>query len=149
MVKWKFHFELPSKAELGWVVLAFLLFALMDSAQNIGQGGVDTNTSFSVITWYGLSALVGWWIFFALYNVVLMIVYARALRSRKTSYQYDTIAMIFAMVGLLFILGAGIGAFYYGADTPIPYMLNIQQITAYHTGIFFNLMALLYFIVTE
>lgn len=146
MKKWKFSFGLPTNVELGLVILAFLLFMVMDASQNILQGH---RGNFGVMAWWGITALASWWIFFVAYNIVLMIVYARALRSRKTSYKYDTIAGIVGFVGLLFILGAGIGAMYFGASEPLSWMGGLGQITAYHLGIFFNLMTLLYFIVSE
>lgn len=147
MKKWKFKLGLPKfNWELGLVALAFLSFIVMDASQNILQGH---RGDFSVMTWWGLSALFSWWLFFALYNVMLFIVYGRALRSRKTSYQYDVIFGITAFIGLLFILGAGIGAMYFGADAPLNYLGGLAQISAYHFGIFCNLLALLYFIVSE
>jgi hypothetical protein len=149
MKKWKLNFGLPSNFELGFVVLAFLFFIVMDASQNIGQNFVSSGTSFTVLTWWGLSAILSWWIFFSLYNIMLFIVFGRALRTRGTSYKYDVIAGIVGFVGLLFILGAGIFAFYGSGDTPIPYLLGLPQITAYHFGIACELLALLYFIVTE
>jgi hypothetical protein len=146
MKKWKFAFGKPTRFELGFVILAFLFFIWMDASQNIGQGSAEP---FKTMTWWGLSAIFSFGLFFALYNVMLFVVFGRALRSRKTSYKYDVIAGITGFVGLLFILGAGIFAFYGDADTLIPYLLNLPQITAYHFGIACELLALLYFIITE
>lgn len=146
MKKWNFKFGFPSKFELGLVVLAFLFFMVMDASQNILQ---SFHGNLGVMAWWGLSALLSWWLFFVGYNVVLMIVYARSLRSRKTAYQYDTIAGIVGFVGLLFILSAGIGAMYFDASEPISWMNGIGQITLYHLGIALNLATLLYFIVSE
>jgi hypothetical protein len=148
--KWKLSFGLPSNIELGLVVLAFLFFILFDSAQNIGQGALFYGGNpFTVITWYGLSAVLAWWIFFASYNIVMFIVFGRALRSRKTSYKYDVIFGIISFVGLIFILGAGVGAFYFKPEEGIPYFLNIAQISIYHFGVFCQLVALTYFIITQ
>jgi len=141
------NLELPKfNWELGIVVLAIIFFIVMDASQNIAQSSL---TPFTQMTWWGLSALVSWWLFFSLYNLMLFFVFGRALRSRATSYKYDVIAGIVAFVGLIFILGAGIFAFYGAGDTPIPYMLNIPQITVYHVGIGCQISALLYFLITE
>lgn len=144
--KWKLKFSLPKNLELVMVILAFLFFIVMDASQNIAQG---STMPFETITWFGLSALVSWWVFFGLYNVMLFFVFGRSLRQQATSYKYDLIFGILAFVGLLFILGAGIGAFYVTADVPLSYMFNLPQITGYHIGIFCQLIALLYFIITD
>lgn len=146
MVRWKFKFGFPTNIELGLVIVAFLFFIVMDASQNIAQ---DSGSPFSIMTWWGLTAVVSWWIFFGLYNVALFVVFGRSLRSPATSYKYDVIFGIVAFVGLLFILGAGIFAFYGSADTGIPYFFNIPQISVYHGGIAMQLSALLYFIITE
>jgi hypothetical protein len=147
MAKWKLKFKLPkANYELALVVVAFIFFIVMDASQNIAQG---SENPFKIMTWWGISALVSWWIFFSLYNVTLFFVFGRSLRSKATSYKYDVIAGITAFVGLLFILGAGIFAFYGSPETPIPYFLNIQQITVYHVGIAMQLGSLLYFMITE
>lgn len=148
--KWKLSFGLPSNIELGLVVIAFLAFIVMDASQNLFQGALFYGGNpFTVMTWWGLSAVLSWWIFFALYNVMMFIVFGRALRSRKTSYKYDVIFGIISFVGLIFILGAGVGAFYFKPEEGIPYFLNISQITVYHFGILCQLVALAYFIITE
>jgi hypothetical protein len=144
--KWKLKFSLPKNLELVMVILAFLFFIVMDASQNIAQG---STMPFETITWFGLSALVSWWVFFGLYNIALFIVFGRSLRQQATSYKYDLIFGILAFVGLLFILGAGVGAFYVTPDAPLTYMFGLAQITAYHFGIACQLIALLYFIVTD
>lgn len=149
MAKWKLNFGKPSNFELGLVVLAFIFFIIFDSAQNLGQSGIDAGTTFTILTWWGLSAIFSWWLFFALYNVTMFIVFGRALRSRKTTYKYDVIFGIISFVCLLFIIGAGVGAFYYKPEEALPYALNIPQITLYHVGILGQLVSLAYFIITE
>jgi len=146
MRKWRLKFARPTHFELGLVVLAFLFFIVMDASQNIGQGAAHP---FAVMTWWGLPAIISWWVFFAAYNITLFTVFGRSLRQMATSYRYDVVFGILAFVGLLFILGAGVFAFYGSADTPVPYILNIPQITVYHFGIACQLIALLYFIITE
>ena len=144
--KWRLSFGYPTNKELALVVIAFIFFWVMDASQNIAQGSAEP---FKTMTWWGLSALLSWWVFFILYNIALFFVFARSLRKPATSYKYDVIFGITAFVGLLFILGAGIFAFYGTGDTPIPYFLNIPQITVYHIGIGMQLSALLYFILTD
>lgn len=147
MKKWKFSLGLPKwNWELGLVVLAFIFFIFLDASQNIAQA---SRPNFYAMTWWGLTAVASWWIFFTLYNVMLFVVFGRALRSRKTSYKFDVIFAIIGFLGLLLVCGAGIGAFYFGADEGIPYFLNIAQITVYHVGIFCQLITLLYFIITD
>ncbi len=147
MSKIKLKWELPKfNFELLLVVIAIGLFIVMDASQNIAQ---DSESPFTKMTWWGLSAIVSWWVFFLAYNVMLFFVLGRSLRSRATAWKYDVIAGITAFVGLIFILGAGIFAFYGSGDTPIPYMLNVAQITVYHIGIGCQIAALVYFLVTE
>lgn len=147
MSKLKIKWELPKfNGELGLVVLAILFFIIMDASQNIAQ---DSTSPFTMMTWWGLSAIVSWWVFFSLYNLMLFIVFGRSLRERNTTWKYDVIAGIVGFVGLVFILGAGIFAFYGSGDTPIPYMLNVEQITVYHIGIGCQISTLVYFLVTE
>lgn len=150
MKKWKINFSLPSNFELGLVVLAFIFFMIMDYGQNGFQpthAGDPSN--WYGLTWFGLTYLATFWLFFALYNITLFVVFGRALRSRKTSYRYDVVFGILAFVGLLAVLGGGIGALYFNGDASLSYAGGIPQITLYHIGIACQLASLLYFIVTE
>lgn len=147
MAKWKLKFEIPTKFELGFVVLAGVLLWFLDASQNLAQG---SRPNINMLTWWGLPARLSWWIFLILYISVMFIIFARAIRSRKTSYQYDTIAIIISMSSLIFIIVAGMFAFYNGADTPIPYVYNLAQITVYHLmGIVGQIFAIVYFTITS
>jgi uncharacterized membrane-anchored protein YitT (DUF2179 family) len=149
-MKNKIKFSLPKfNWELGLVVLAFLLFMVFDFGQNALQpSSAGASSNWYGVTWFGLTNLATFWIFFALYNIVLFIIYGRALRSRKTSYKFDVIFGVIAFIGLLAILGGGIGAMYFNGDAVLPY-IGLQQITFYHIGVACQLIALLYFILTE
>lgn len=150
MARWKFKFGFPTNIELGLVILSFIFFMIFDFGQNALQplhaGDV---ANWHGINWTGLTNLTTFWIFFVLYNITLFIIYARALRSRKTSYKYDTIFAIMAFIGLLFILAGGIGAMYFNADAPLSYFGGLAQITVYHLGVFCQLIALAFFIISE
>lgn len=150
MKKWKLKFGLPKGWELSIIIVVFILFALLDSTQNTYQpSGVNDGVNLGATTWFGVSAVSGFFLFFVLYNLGLFVIFSRALRKPSTSYRFDLVAGITAFVGLLLILSAGIGAIYFSAEEGLPYMLNIPQITVYHAGIFLQLISLLYFMLTD
>lgn len=147
MKKWKLKWELPTGFELGMVTLAGVLLWFLDASQNLAQGNIG---NINVITWWGLPARLSWWIFLTMYTVVMFIIFARAIRSRNTSYQFDTGAIIISMSSMIFIIVAGSFAFYNGADVPIPYVFNLAQISIYHfMGIVGQIFAIVYFTITS
>lgn len=148
--KWKLNFGLPSRFELGMVVLAFIFFIVMDAYQNFYQPSFPNGASdLYGSPYFGLTAVTGFFLFFVLYNLVLFVVFSRSLRKPSTSYRFDLVAGIVAFVGMLFILNAGIGAMYYSAEQGMPWFLGISQITIYHAGVLSELLAMMYFIVTD
>ena len=150
MVKKGLSWRLPRGFELAMIVLVVICFILMDEAQNKYQpSGVGDSGDFGARTLFGMSAVGGFFLFFLLYNAGLFVIFSRSLRQQRTSYRFDLVAGIVAFVGLLFILGAGIGALYFSAEEGLPYFLGISQITVYHFGIFLQWLALLYFVLTD
>ena len=145
--KWKLKFSKPSSLELGLVVLAGILLWLLDGAQNLAQSFIP---NVDVIAWWGLSARISWWIFLISYIVVMFVIFGRAIRSRNTSYQFDTGAIIISMSSLIFIIVAGMFAFNNAPDVPIFYVFNLAQITVYHMmGIVGQIFAIVYFTITS
>lgn len=143
--KWTLKFASPSKGELVLVVIAALSLILLDAGQNVAQ---ESANPFTAMTWWGLSALASWWIFFSIYNIALFAVFSRALRHPATSSRWDVMFGILGFVMLLFLLGAGIAAFYVQPDAGIPYFFNVPQITLYHVAILGQWLTLLYFTLT-
>lgn len=150
MKKWKFKFGYPTKVELGFVVFSALCLIVLDYAQNMYQPSVAGGVAYwSSLTYFGLTALTTFWVFFFLYNVSLFIVYGRALRSRNTSYRFDIIFGILSFFGVILLLAGGIGAMYYSAESSLPFLLNFKQIDVYHTGILLQWIGILYFTLTS
>jgi hypothetical protein len=142
----KINFRLPNRFELGMFILAFILFGILDYAQNLFQDTENINA----VTRFGISAINLFWVSVILYHIVLFTAIFRAYNAKSTHYVYDFIFGTLAIVGVYGIVGGAIGGIYYQTNEAIPWFFGLTQITIYHIfGVGLQVMAFIWFASTE
>jgi hypothetical protein len=127
-------------------VCASISLILLDYFQNTFQkpSNIHVNTIF------GIEAINGWWIFFLLYAVLVIMLYVNAIKSRGTGHTWDWLFGSMAVIGMAGLLVGGIGAIYYEPNQGLPFFYSMKQIDLYHFGgVLLQLVSLGYFFLTE
>ena len=142
----KINFKLPSRFEWALFIVAGLALIVFDWTQNMFQA----QRNLEVLLWGVIPAINLFWISFVVYHIFLFMAYARALHRRTTHYVWDWLAGTIAFAGMFFLLVGGIGAMYYAPKEALPFFFDLPQIDVWHfLGILLQIIALIYFIVTE
>jgi hypothetical protein len=139
-------FKLPKRTEIFLIVLAFVSLFFLDVSENkVLDKGLDYKT-----TWFGdiqTKAISNFYVGIFVYFVSLLLILALAIFSRSTHWGYD---LFFGGIGLfgLFFMGMGWIADFHQVGVPF-FGTMLQAISTYHLGISSQIIALLWFGVTE
>ena len=142
----KIVFRAPDKGEWALFIFGFIMFGILDYAQNAFQ----VPHTIHYMTVFGIEAITLFWISVLLYHLALFTAFYRAIHIRGTHHFWDWLVGTVAFIGVYFLIVGGIAAIYYLPNQAVPWIFGFAQITAYHIfGVGFQVAALLYFMFTD
>lgn len=138
-------FATPHRIEMILISLYLGFFFVADLAQN---KFLDNGIDYKVIVFWDQTALAldVWVVFLILFHLALMALFVYSLRSKKTSSFYDLIVGVFAFFGVAILL-AGVIAQIYTQNVHFLFM-DFRSIDFYHTGVYIEMGAALYWAFT-
>lgn len=147
--KKRIQFGLPSKVEGfligGMIFLLFLIDILQNKIQDFGMDYVVTYATAGKV----MPAIDIFWVAVFLYTFFAALVFGRSIWEGRTDRKVDLIFGTMMFIGLVLLIAGAIAAFLHAAPEGVSWFYFIPQITFYHIGMAFSVIAAMYFAITK
>ena len=130
------------------ILLVYIVFMLMflNGLQNkFLDLGIDYQVS--IIEGITFTAITGFWFGFILYHIGLLSLYTYSILKKGTHYFWDMIFGGLAFFGTAIIMTGAVTGIY--TERILFFTFNLAQISFYHIGILFQILAMFYFAFTD